>query len=246
MPRARAAGLPILPQRWLEGRLGVCVEGRGQVSCTLWPWKGGLTLGVRAGRPGGAWRHHLSQPLLAELVFPASSSLSLSFLSSPQVVFPPGSPIPLRRTFSVLPPPPPPVPLLQHHRDASASNSPPPPSLSTPSPRGPSAVPRGSPEVQSAGAGPRQEDAQGPAPPSPVPHTWRSVGCQTDEDPLFPPMQIQGLEQRADGELAAGWPPNGRQSSPEGQDEGGVSAKAGGSVSCLPCFPGLGQAAGVP
>ncbi|XP_019583401.1 paxillin isoform X3 [Rhinolophus sinicus] len=34
-------------------------------------------------------------------------------------------------------------------------------------------------------------------------------------------FKIQGLEQRADGELAAGWPPNGRQSSPEGQDEGG-------------------------
>nr|KAF6312126.1 paxillin [Pipistrellus kuhlii] len=36
-------------------------------------------------------------------------------------------------------------------------------------------------------------------------------------------FKIQGLEQRADGELcwAAGWPPSGRQSSPEGQDEGG-------------------------
>ncbi|XP_073646288.1 paxillin isoform X5 [Tursiops truncatus] len=39
--------------------------------------------------------------------------------------------------------------------------------------------------------------------------------------------QIQGLEQRADGELcwAAGWPPNGSQSSPEGQDEGGFMAQ---------------------
>nr|XP_030716398.1 paxillin isoform X4 [Globicephala melas] len=38
---------------------------------------------------------------------------------------------------------------------------------------------------------------------------------------------IQGLEQRADGELcwAAGWPPNGSQSSPEGQDEGGFMAQ---------------------
>ncbi|KAM5199990.1 paxillin isoform 5-T6 [Hipposideros larvatus] len=38
-------------------------------------------------------------------------------------------------------------------------------------------------------------------------------------------FKIQGLEQRADGELAAGWPPNGRQSSPEGQDEGGFMAQ---------------------
>ncbi|XP_036132246.1 paxillin isoform X1 [Molossus molossus] len=40
-------------------------------------------------------------------------------------------------------------------------------------------------------------------------------------------FKIQGLEQRADGELcwAAGWPPNGRQRSPEGQDEGGFMAQ---------------------
>ncbi|XP_045647532.1 paxillin isoform X3 [Ursus americanus] len=38
--------------------------------------------------------------------------------------------------------------------------------------------------------------------------------------------QIQGLEQMADGEAwAAGWPPNDRQSSPEGQDEGGFMAQ---------------------
>lgn len=222
----------------------VCVEGGGPgpVSLALYGWSHSW---YQSGKAWGSLGCHLYQLLLAELIFPLSSS-SLSFLSSPQVVFPPGSPIPLRRTFSVLPSPPPPVPLLQHHRDASASSSAPLPGLPTPSTLGPSAIPRGSPEVQGAGAGPRQEDAQGPPPPSPVPHTSRSVGCQTDEDPLFPPMQIQGLEQRADGELAAGWPPNGRQSSPEGQDEGGVSAKAGGSVSCLPCFPGLGQAGGVP
>ncbi|XP_032327928.1 paxillin isoform X7 [Camelus ferus] len=40
-------------------------------------------------------------------------------------------------------------------------------------------------------------------------------------------FKIQSLEQRVDGELcwAAGWPPNGRQSSPEGQDEGGFMAQ---------------------
>ncbi|XP_069414273.1 paxillin isoform X2 [Ovis canadensis] len=39
--------------------------------------------------------------------------------------------------------------------------------------------------------------------------------------------KIQGLEQRADGELrwAAGWPLNGRQSGPEGQDVGGFMAQ---------------------
>lgn len=165
----------------------VCVEGGGPgpVSLALYGWSHSW---YQSGKAWGSLGCHLYQLLLAELIFPLSSS-SLSFLSSPQVVFPPGSPIPLRRTFSVLPSPPPPVPLLQHHRDASASSSAPLPGLPTPSTLGPSAIPRGSPEVQGAGAGPRQEDAQGPPPPSPVPHTSRSVGCQTDEDPLFPPMQ---------------------------------------------------------
>ncbi|XP_010602362.1 paxillin isoform X3 [Fukomys damarensis] len=40
-------------------------------------------------------------------------------------------------------------------------------------------------------------------------------------------FKMHGLEQRADGERqwAAGWPPSSRQSSPEGQDEGGFMAQ---------------------
>ncbi|XP_043757564.1 paxillin isoform X1 [Cervus elaphus] len=146
-----------------------------------------------------------------------------------KVVFPPGSPIPLRRTFSVLPsPPPPPSPLLQHRKDASsASSSPPPPSPPTPSTPGPAAIPCGPSGVQSTGMGLRGVGVQGPAPRAAASSSVRSIGCQTDEDPLFPPMQMQGLEQRTDGELcwAAGWPLNGRQSGPEGQDAGGFMAQ---------------------
>ncbi|XP_032732052.1 paxillin isoform X6 [Lontra canadensis] len=145
--------------------------------------------------------------------------------ASGQVVFPPGSPVPLRRTFPLLTSPPP-VSLLQPHKDASPNSPCPSPSLPAPSSLGPSALARGSPGVPSAAAGLREEGVQGPTLPPPAPHTWRSVGCQTDEDPLFPPMQIQGLEQMADGEAwAAGWPPSDRQSSPEGQDEGGFMAQ---------------------
>lgn len=52
--------------------------------------------------------------------------------------------------------------------------------------------------------------------------------------------QIQALEQRADGELcwAAGWPLNSRQSGPEGQDAGGVSAKAGAAGPACSVFRG--------
>ncbi|XP_031506679.1 paxillin isoform X3 [Papio anubis] len=142
-----------------------------------------------------------------------------------KVVFPPGSPIPLRRTISVLASPS--VPLLQHRTDAAASSSSPLPSLPTSSPLGPSAYTCGSSGVQSAGEEPHDEGVQGPTLSTPAPYTMRSVGCQTNEDPLFPPMQIQGLEQRADGERcwAAGWPRDSGRSSPGGQDEGGFMAQ---------------------
>ncbi|XP_038201205.1 paxillin isoform X3 [Arvicola amphibius] len=143
-----------------------------------------------------------------------------------KVVYPPDSPIPLRRTLSVVAPPP--DPFLQHHPDTSlASSSPLRPSLPTPSCPGPLAGACSSPGVQSAGRKPQEEDRHGPPGLTLVPHTVRSVGCQTSDDPLFRPMQMHGLEQRVDGERqwAAGWPPSSRQSSPEGQDEGGFMAQ---------------------
>ncbi|XP_058387537.1 paxillin isoform X3 [Diceros bicornis minor] len=190
----------------LQGRLGIQPEaeeaaGAAGVSAEDWLTEGVvITVQPRGRRAGGQ---------LVE-----------------KVVFSPGSPIPLRRTFSVRASPPP-VPLLQHRKDASASSSSPQASPPAPSILGPSALTCGSLGVQSAETGPREDDAQGPTPLPPAPHTRRSVGCQTDEDPLFPPMQVQDLEQRADGELcwATGWPPNSRQSSPEGQDEGGFMAQ---------------------
>ncbi|XP_037672686.1 paxillin isoform X2 [Choloepus didactylus] len=183
----------------LQGRLGIQPEAEGAAGASAEDW---LTEGVvitvqpRGRRAGGQ---------LVE-----------------KVVFPPGSPIPLRRTISVLAPSPP-VPLLQHHRDASASSS------SSPLPPGPSAFTRVSPGVQSAWEDPFNGDVQGPTPPTPAPHAGRSVGCQTDEDPLFPPLQMQDLEQKMDGEMCwvAGSSPNGSQ----GPDEGGFMAqgKAGNS-----------------
>ncbi|XP_044776864.1 paxillin isoform X3 [Neomonachus schauinslandi] len=163
------------------------------------------------------------QPELPPAMVMDTPSTTERICTSGQVVFPPGSPVPLRRTFSVLASPPP-VPLLRQHKDASASSPSPSPSLPAPSSLGPSALARGSPGVPNAAAGLREEGVRGPTPPPPAPHTWRSVGCQTDEDPLFPPMQ--GLEQMVDGEAwAVGWPLSDRQSSPEGQDKGGFMAQ---------------------
>ncbi|XP_031193428.1 paxillin isoform X1 [Mastomys coucha] len=169
-----------------------------------------------------------------------------------KVVYPPDSPIPLRRTISVVAPSPP-APLLQDHSDTPASSSPLQPSLPTPSCPGPLAAASASSGVQTAEGKPQEEGGRGPAGLTSVTHTVRSVGCQTNEDPLFCPMQagltapcpscalshsepppnsedaaeMQGLEQRVDGERpwAAGWPPSSRQSSPEGQDEGGFMAQ---------------------
>ncbi|GAB1290065.1 Paxillin [Apodemus speciosus] len=170
-----------------------------------------------------------------------------------KVVYPPDSPVPLRRTISVVAPSPP-APLLQDHPDTPANSSPLQPSLSTPSScPGPSAGSSASSGVQTAGGKPQEEGGHGPPGLTSVPHAVRSVGCQTSEDPPFHPMQaglppphpshaplipshlpplrmlqsMQGLEQRADGERpwAAGWPPSSRQSSPEGQDEGGFMAQ---------------------
>lgn len=109
-------------------------------------------------------------------------------LSPSQVVYPPDSPIPLRRTTSVVSPPPP-APLLQDHPDTSASSSPLQPSLPTPSCPGPLAGSSASSGVQTAGEKPQEEGGRGPPGLTSVPHTVRSVGCQTNEDPLFHPMQ---------------------------------------------------------
>ncbi|XP_069850838.1 paxillin isoform X4 [Dipodomys merriami] len=192
----------------LQGRLGIQPEaeeaaGPGGASTQDWLTEGVvITVQPRGRRAGGQ---------LVE-----------------KVVFPPDSPIPLRRTISVVASPPP-VSLLQHYPDASgalanSSSLPRPPS---PSYLGPSACIHGSPGGQSSGDELCDEHGQGPNPPAPAPCTVRSVGCQTDEDPLFPLMQMHGLEQRADGEQnwVAGWPPSSRQSSPEGQDEGGFMAQ---------------------
>ncbi|XP_052024533.1 paxillin isoform X8 [Apodemus sylvaticus] len=214
----------------LQGRLGIPVAAEEAASASAQDW---LTEGVvitvqpRGRRAGGQ---------LVE-----------------KVVYPPDSPVPLRRTISVVAPSPP-TPLLRDHPDLPANSSPLQPSLSTSSPcPGHLAASSASSGVQTAGGKPQEEGGRGPPGFTSVPHAVRSVGCQTSEDPVFHPMQaglppsrpsralarpepspnpedpakMQGLEQRLDGERpwAAGWPPSSRQSSPEGQDEGGFMAQ---------------------
>ncbi|XP_077811511.1 paxillin isoform X8 [Macaca mulatta] len=203
-------------------QLGAKMTERGSVAR---PTQGPETPGSPEGTTEAATQAGKEQPELPCAMATSTPSTTERISTSGQVVFPPGSPIPLRRTISVLASPS--VPLLQHRTDAAASSSSPLPSLPTSSPLGPSAYTCGSSGVQSPGEEPHDEGVQGPTLSTPAPHTMRSVGCQTDEDPLFPPMQIQGLEQRADGERcwAAGWPRDSGRSSPGGQDEGGFMAQ---------------------
>lgn len=130
------------------------------------------------------WPHHPFRPLLVADFLPSC----LFPLSPSQVVYPPDSPIPLRRTISVVAPSPP-APLLQDHPDTPASSSPLQPSLPTPSCPGPLAAASASSGVQTAEGKPQEEGGRGPAGLTSVTHTVRSVGCQTNEDPLFCPMQ---------------------------------------------------------
>ncbi|XP_077811512.1 paxillin isoform X9 [Macaca mulatta] len=201
-------------------QLGAKMTERGSVAR---PTQGPETPGSPEGTTEAATQAGKEQPELPCAMATSTPSTTERISTSGQVVFPPGSPIPLRRTISVLASPS--VPLLQHRTDAAASSSSPLPSLPTSSPLGPSAYTCGSSGVQSPGEEPHDEGVQGPTLSTPAPHTMRSVGCQTDEDPLFPPMQ--GLEQRADGERcwAAGWPRDSGRSSPGGQDEGGFMAQ---------------------
>ncbi|XP_044529777.1 paxillin [Gracilinanus agilis] len=107
-----------------------------------------------------------------------------------KVVFPPDSPIPLRRTVSV-PASPPPSPSLQCLRQPLESGSPSPPAPPSPGPprvrdtpregEGPSAAP---------GPVPREPSVSSPLRPPAAGRLTTSVGCQTDEDPLFPPVQV--------------------------------------------------------
>ncbi|XP_049644778.1 paxillin isoform X4 [Suncus etruscus] len=137
----------------------------------------------------------------------------MASLSDFKVVFPPGSPTTGRQTSVSASPPAP--PFLQLSTDSSSSP------LS--GPPGSPAAPQDSHGAQSTGLGSLEEAIRAPSPGSLPPHAVRSVGCQTEDDPLFPPMQIQGLELSVDGAQgwAAGWPPSIEHHGPEGQDEGG-------------------------
>ncbi|XP_067361534.1 paxillin-like isoform X3 [Channa argus] len=136
------------------------------------------------------------------------ASLS-DFKVQSNIIIPPESPAPQRKVLpppqspqapkklppvKQLPPPlPPPPPTPPPPREATPSppkEPTPPPREPTPPPREPTPPPREPtpPPVQPA---PLPSPPPKPVTPPPPPKVFVSVGCQTDYDPIFPPLQIQ-------------------------------------------------------
>lgn len=134
-------------------------------------------------------------PLFLFLICLLSSLCCFLFHSFPQIVLPPESPAPQRK---VLPPPqsppapkkpppvkqtPPPLPPPPPTPPPPREPTPPPPKEPTPPPREPTPPP----------AQPPSSPSPPPKPitPPPPPKVFVSVGCQTEYDPIFPPMQAR-------------------------------------------------------
>ncbi|XP_074152440.1 paxillin isoform X2 [Sminthopsis crassicaudata] len=110
-----------------------------------------------------------------------------------KVVFPPDSPIPLRRTVSV-PGSPPPSPPLQYLRHTPESGPPSPQARASPG-AGLPARGRDTPcgeEGRPAAPGPVRSPPSASCAPRapPAARLAVSIGCQTEEDPGFPPLQV--------------------------------------------------------
>ncbi|XP_068450042.1 uncharacterized protein [Clinocottus analis] len=100
----------------------------------------------------------------------------------PPLPTPPREPPPPPTPKEPPPPPPPPPPPLPPPREPTPP-PPPPPKEPTPPPREPTPPPAQPP--------PSPSPPPKPVTPPPPPRVFVSVGCQTEYDPIFPPMQIQ-------------------------------------------------------
>ncbi|XP_055077818.1 mucin-2-like [Periophthalmus magnuspinnatus] len=109
-----------------------------------------------------------------------------------KIIIPPDSPAPQRK---VLPPPqkpaplPPPPPTPPPPREPTPPPPPPPPPPKEPTPPPPPRTP--TPPPREPTPPPRVPTPPPREPTPPPPKQFSSVGCQTDYDPIFPPLQMQ-------------------------------------------------------
>ncbi|XP_056242057.1 mucin-2-like isoform X1 [Seriola aureovittata] len=161
----------------LQGKLGI-----GQVErCRKQQPDDWLTEGVIVMSNPQRTREEVAQP--SKIILPPESPApQRKVLSPPQSPPAPKKLRPVKQTPPPLPPPPPTPPPPQEP-------TPPPPKEPTPPPREPAPPPVQPPPSPSP---PPKPVTPPPPPPPPLPpKIFVSVGCQTEYDPIFPPMQIQ-------------------------------------------------------
>uniref|UniRef100_A0A3P9KFA5 Paxillin a n=1 Tax=Oryzias latipes TaxID=8090 RepID=A0A3P9KFA5_ORYLA len=156
----------------LQGKLGIGrVERRRKQQPDDW-----LTEGVIVMSNPQRTREEGSQPSVDKIIIPPESPAPQRKVL-PQSPPAPKKPPPVKQTPPPLPPPPP---------------TPPPPREPTPPPpKDPTPPPPRDPTPPLARPTPSPSPPPKPLTPPPPPKVLVSVACQTDCDPVFPPMQIQ-------------------------------------------------------
>uniref|UniRef100_A0A146W925 Paxillin a n=1 Tax=Fundulus heteroclitus TaxID=8078 RepID=A0A146W925_FUNHE len=160
----------------LQGKLGIGrVERRRKQQPDDW-----LTEGVIVMSNPQRTREEGIQPSVDKIIIPPESPApQRKVLPPPQSPPAPKKPPPVNQTPPPLPPPPPPP-------------TPPPPREPTPPPpKEPTPPPPREPTPPPVLPPPSPSPPPKPVTPPPPPKVFVSVGCQTEYDPVFPPMQIQ-------------------------------------------------------
>ncbi|XP_049429655.1 mucin-4-like isoform X1 [Epinephelus fuscoguttatus] len=164
----------------LQGKLGI---GRMERKRKQQPddW---MTEGVIVMSNPQRTREERAQPSVDKIIIPPESPApQRKVLPPPQSPPAPKKPPPVKHTPPPLPPPPPTPP-------PPREPTPPPPKEPTPPPREPTPPPR-EPTPPPVQPPPSPSPPPKPVTPPPPPKVFVSVGCQTEYDPIFPPMQIQ-------------------------------------------------------
>ncbi|XP_067361533.1 uncharacterized protein [Channa argus] len=171
----------------LQGKLGIGrVERRRKQQPDDW-----LTEGVIVMSNPQRTREEGVQPSVDKIIIPPESPApQRKVLPPPQSPQAPKKLPPVKQLPPPLPPPPPTPPPPREATPSPPKEPTPPPREPTPPPREPTPPPREPtpPPVQPA---PLPSPPPKPVTPPPPPKVFVSVGCQTDYDPIFPPLQIQ-------------------------------------------------------
>ncbi|XP_035857689.1 proteoglycan 4-like isoform X2 [Sander lucioperca] len=181
----------------LQGKLGIGrMERKRKQQPDDWMTEGVIVMS----NPQRTREERVQPPVDKIIIPPESPAPQRKVLPPPQSPPAPKKPPPVKHTPPPLPPPPPtppPLPLPPREPTPPREPPPPPPKEPTPPPREPTSPPREpTPPPREPTPPPVQPPPSPSPPPKPVtppppPKVFVSVGCQTEYDPIFPPIQIQ-------------------------------------------------------